>query len=59
MEQTRPPLSDEVLAGLKQTQFCHDAAIREKDLSETFRQNEHFHVVLNRAFGNSVLSKMR
>ncbi len=58
-EQTRPPLSDEVLTGLKQMQSCRDAAIREKDRSETFRRNEHFHVVLNRALGNSVLSKMR
>ena len=47
-EQTRPPLSDEVLTGLKQMQSCYDAAIREKDLPETFRQNEHFHVLLNR-----------
>lgn len=38
-EQTRPPLSDEVLTGLKQMQSCRDAAIREKDRSETFRRN--------------------
>lgn len=39
-------------------QSNRDAAFRESGPSKAFRQNEHFHLVLNRANRNSALEKM-
>jgi DNA-binding GntR family transcriptional regulator len=56
-EQTPLPLGEVMLSKLRQVQTDHDAAVAAGDLSEAFRHNERFHLLLNRACGNQVLEE--